>query len=295
MNNRKEKPHRYSGREFSEKQIQTIRDCIASPARLNRAQLSRKICAQFNWRSANGKLKEMSSRVALLKMHRAGLITLPAPQKSNGNGRIKPKITPQSDAHFPINQAIGKLEKLELVKIKTREQSRYWNELIERYHYLGYKPLPGAQIRYFIYWQKQLLAVIGFGAAAWKVACRDRHIGWSAEKRQTNLHLIVNNARFLILPWVNSPNLASQILSKTAKALPEDWQEQYGYKPVLLETYVERAKFRGTSYKAANWHYVGQTKGRGKLDTKHLNALPIKDVLIYPLNKQYRKKLTKKQ
>lgn len=135
---------------------------------------------------------------------------------------------------------------------------------MERYHYLGYTPLPGAQIRYFIRSSTGLLGAIGFSAASWKVAPRDTWIGWSASVQKQNLHLIVNNSRFLILPWVKSKNLSSHILSLCAQQLPHDWQQTYGYTPVLMETFVEKDRFAGTCYKAANWIYVGLTKGRGK-------------------------------
>jgi hypothetical protein len=165
--------------------------------------------------------------------------------------------------------------------------SSLWNELIERYHYLGYDPLPGAQMRYFVVAGGRMLAALGFGASAWKVAPRDRFIGWSHEQRSANLNLIVNNARFLILPWVRSPNLASRVLSAVARTLPRDWERRYGYCPVLLETFVEE-RFRGTCYRAANWICVGRTQGRGKLDRKHRAALPKKLIFLYPLRRDFR-------
>ncbi len=167
-----------------------------------------------------------------------------------------------------------------------------WNEYIERYHYLGHKPLPGAQLRYFIYAQNQPIALLGFGAAAWQTAPRDLFIGWSHEQRKKNLHLIVNNARFLILPWVQSKNLASMILGKAAKRLPDDWHTHYHYRPVLLETFVEKTRFEGTCYKAANWKYLGQTKGRGKLGVAGKQSVPIKDLWTYPLSTRFREHLT---
>ena len=162
------------------------------------------------------------------------------------------------------------------------------NEYIHRYHYLGHKPLPGAQLRYFVYANNQLIALLGFGAAAWQTAPRDHYIGWNHEQRKRNLHLIVNNARFLILPWVKSHNLASKILSMVAKVLPDHWQVQYGYRPVLLETFVEKSRFKGTCYKAANWVLLGQTKGRGKLGPSGKQSVPIKDLLVYPLDRRFR-------
>ena len=154
-------------------------------------------------------------------------------------------------------------------------------------HYLGYKPLPGAQIRYLVHAGPHLLAALGFGAAAWKVAPRDRFIGWKPEDREKNLHIIVNNARFLILPWVTSRNLASRILAGVAKKLPADWQVRYGYRPLLLETFVEVERFTGACYRAANWLHLGQTQGRGKLDRYNLQRLPKKHIHVYPLHKKF--------
>ena len=163
-------------------------------------------------------------------------------------------------------------------------ESHLWNEYIQRYHYLGYQPLPGAQMRYLAQAHGQVLALLGFGAAAWKVAPRDRWIGWSPAQRQQSLHLLVQNARFLILPWITCPNLASKLLAMAARRLPEDWAERYSYRPVLLETFVERQRFVGTCYRAANWIHVGQTQGRGKLDSHHQAKLAVKDIWLYPLD-----------
>jgi hypothetical protein len=166
-----------------------------------------------------------------------------------------------------------------------------WNELIERHHYLRYKPLPGAQLRYLVFSDSHLLAALGFGASAWKVAPRDRWIGWSAEERSHNLHLVVNNARYLILPWIRSPNLASRILAGVARQLPGDWESRYHYQPVLLETFVERERFQGTCYRAANWIHVGHTQGRGKLDRWTQRLLPVKEIFLYPLRRDFRRRL----
>jgi hypothetical protein len=172
--------------------------------------------------------------------------------------------------------------------MSNRRDSSLWNEFIERYHYLGYQTLPGAQLRFFVTAASQLLAVLGFGASAWKVGPRDRWIGWTPDERTRHLHLVVNNARFLILPWVESRNLASRILGTVARELPGQWQERYGYQPVLLETFVESHRFRGTCYRAANWIHVGQTQGRGKLDRKHEHAVPVKDIYLLPLRRDFR-------
>lgn len=282
---------RFCGRLFTPEEINRIRGCIASEPKLNRVQLSRRVCEMLGWLRPDGRTKEMSCRVAMLRMHRDGLITLPRPRKGNGNGRTRPRLTSASAPQEPVTLPVHDLGELTFKIVKKGMNSRLWNELIERYHYLGYKPLPGAQMRYLVYAGEALLAALGFGAAAWKVAPRDSYIGWTHEQRKRNLHLVVNNARFLILPWIKSRNLASKILSLISKRLPRDWKDRYGYSPVLLETYVETNRFHGTCYKAANWIRVGQTQGRGKLDRHHRHLLPRKDVFLYPLRRGFSENL----
>lgn len=283
---------RYCGRPFTREEIERIRSLIALEPQPNRAQLSRMVCEALDWTRPNATLKDMSCRVAMLRMEKDGLIQLPPPQNGNGNGTARPPLTAASAPQAPITDAAGDLGNLQLRPVTTPKQSALWNELIQRHHYLGHKPLPGAQIRYLIYSaNSQLLAALGFGAAAWKVAPRDHFIGWSPEQRAQNLHLVVNNARFLILPWVTSKNLASKILALAAKQLPNDWHARYQYTPVLLETFVERQRFTGACYRAANWTHVGQTQGRGKLDRQHQNAAPVKNIYLYPLQKHFRKTL----
>ena len=283
---------RYCGRQFVSKEIALIRSLIAAEPRPNRAQLSRSVCDALGWLRPDGRLKDMSCRVAMLRMEKDGLIQLPPPQNTNGNGATRPRLTTASAPQHPITTPAGPLGKLQLRPVTTPQQSSLWNELIQRYHYLRYQPLPGAQLRYLIFSaNSQLLAALGFGAAAWKVAPRDHFIGWTPQQRTQNLHLIVNNARFLILPWVTSRNLASKILALAAKQLPNHWHTRYHYTPVLLETFVERQRFSGASYRAANWIPIGQTQGRGKLDRHHQNAAPVKDIYLYPLHKHFRQTL----
>ena len=192
---------RYCGRPFTHEEIERIRCLIAAEPQPNRAQLSRSACEALNWVRPNGTLKDMSCRVAMLRMEKDGLIKLPPPQTGNGNGNSRPRLTAASAPGQPITDAAGHLGKIQLCPVCTPQQSSLWNELIQRHHYLGYQPLPGAQIRYLVFSaNNQLLAALGFGAAAWKVAPRDHFIGWSPEQRAKNLHLVVNNARFLILP-----------------------------------------------------------------------------------------------
>lgn len=282
--------HRYCGRIFTAQDINWIRNLIAEQPQLHRTALSEEVCRYLQWLQPNGRLKSMSCRVAMLRMYRDGLISLPPSKRKNNKAHNCVKITNISDPQPQITIPAGLLGQLHLQIVNTPKDSSLWNQLIKRYHYLGYKPLPGAQLRYIVFSEKGiLLAALGFGAAAWKVAPRDNFIGWNSLQRLKNLHLIVNNARFLILPWITSHNLASRILAKTVKQLPIDWHNVYNYSPVLLETFVEKERFKGTCYRAANWTYLGQTKGRGKLDRYNLYLLPIKDIFIYPLYKSFRK------
>ncbi len=268
-----------------------IRQLMASDPKLNRAQLSRRVCNELHWLRPDGRSKEMSCRVAMLRMQRDGLITLPPPQKGDGNGRTRPRLTAASDPKELLSLPARAVTPLEFRPVDTPGDSSLWNELIERYHYLKYKPLPGAQMRYLVFCGSYLLAVLGFSAAAWKVAPRDQFIGWDNGQRRRNLHRIANNSRFLILPWVKVRNLASSILAAAAKRLGNDWTERYGYEPVLLETFVERSRFRGTCYRAANWIHVGDTQGRGKLDRQHRGLSTVKHIYVYPLRKDFRQKL----
>ncbi len=272
---------RYCGREFTDHDLELIRALIAHRPAYSRAQLSQLTCQALHWYKPDGGLKEMSCRVAMLRMQDDGVIQLPAPTGERPRSRIE--FTPQTAPQAVIEQPAHRLTPLQFCPVVNRAHSRLWNEYIHRYHYLGYKTLPGAQLRYFVTSGEQILALLGFGASAWQAAPRDNYIGWSHDQRKAHLHRVVNNARFLILPWVRSKNLASMILSMAARRLPSDWESRYHYRPVLLETFVEKNRFVGTSYKAANWTYVGETKGRGKLGPAGKQSVPIKDMWLFPL------------
>lgn len=273
----------YCGRDFSAAELTLIRKLTADNPEYSRAELSRQVCRLLQWRKQDGGLKEMSCRVAMLRMHSDGLIPLPAPRGVKHPLKAI-SFTEETDPRNPLMLPVHCMGPLSLRKVE-KSDSRLWNEYIERYHYLGYTPLPGAQLRYFVTIDRQIVALLGFGAAAWQVEPRDSFIGWSHALRKQYLPLVVNNARFLILPWVKVKNLASKILSLTVRQLPEDWQKQVNIKPALMETFVESGRFAGTCYKAANWVYVGKTKGRGKLGPFGRQSVPIKDVCSIPFKK----------
>ena len=283
---------RYCGRDFTQQELKQIRKLIAEDAGRTRAELSRLTCQILDWFKPDGSLKDMSCRVAMLRMAEDGLITLPPPRRKPPP-RQKISFTEQTAPQSVIVRPVHELATIQLCPVVTRDHSRLWNEYIHRYHYLGHKPLPGAQLRYFVTIDQQIVAALGFGAAAWQTAPRDQFIGWSHEQRQKNLPLVVNNARFLIMPWVKSKNLASHILSMIARRLPTQWEERYGIRPVLLETFVDTERFAGTCYKAANWIYAGKTKGRGKLGPAGKQSVPIKDLWLYPMCHQFRRHLTR--
>jgi len=282
---------RYCGREFTDHELELIRALIAHRPAYSRAQLSQLTCQALHWYKPDGGLKEMSCRVVMLRMHADGLIELPPPRAQRPQSRIR--FTPRTDPRAPLDLPVHALGALDFELVRRGPPSQLWNEYIERYHYLGYKSLPGAQLRYLVTRPPHTLALLGFGASAWLCAPRERFIGWTDEQRQRNLHLVINNARFLILPWVRSQNLASKILAIAARRLPLDWQRRYGYRPVLMETFVEQHRFTGTCYKAANWLHVGHTKGRGKLGPAGKQSVPIKDLWLYPLDRHFRRSLTR--
>jgi len=257
---------------------------------MNRARLSREVCDRLRWRRDNGGLKDMSCRVALNRMQADGLITLPAPRNPKPvTYRSYPQI---EQAVLPPDTVPSiDLSSLQVDPVLTKADSLLWNAYIERYHYLGHQPMPGAQLRYFVRAAGHIVAALGFGASAWKVKPRDQLIGWTKDQRQRNLHLVVNNARFLILPWIQCKNLASRILALVSRRLPDDWHARYAYRPVLLETFVEKPRFTATCYQAANWRHLGDTQGRGKLDVLHRKAQPIKSIWIYPLMRNFQRQL----
>lgn len=279
---------RYCGRDFTKEEFSWIRQLINNRSDISRKDISVLFCREYNWLKPDGGLKDMSCRVALLKMEKDGHFILPPP-KTKHTRPYKKIRTLWAAEQAVISKKAGEFELV--FEVVTNRSSALWNEFIDRYHYLGYKTLPGAQLRYFVKSEGQILALLGFGAAAWKTAPRDTYIGWDKATRRKNLHLVVNNARFLILPWVRSKNLGSRILSLASKRIGADWQERYQYRPVLLETFVEIQRFQGTCYKAANWARVGETCGKGKLGNSN-GVVPTKSVWLYPLCKDFRSRLT---
>jgi hypothetical protein len=234
----------------------------------------------------------MSARVALLRLHRLGLITLPAPRSRDNNQKRRLGIIAPSAEAPPMWQGrVDELRGLKLQPVESARDAKDYRSLLQGYHYLGYSAGAGAQVRYLIRSEQGILGGIGFGASAWKVQARDAWIGWSEAQRRTRLHLIVNNTRFLIVPWVRCANLGSKVLALCARRLGADFSKRYGYAPVLMETFVQQDRFTGGVYRAANWLCLGQTQGRGRNSLGHAATLPIKSVWVYPLTSRAQKTL----
>jgi hypothetical protein len=290
-------PARLLGRAFGPEALRAVREEIGLARPPLRAEIARRLCQRLAWRNAAGQDALMNARVALLRLEAKGLVALPPPRNGNGNGKdwqtaclIQPPVQPLT---VPLSQ----IQPIELRLVSDQDQSRLWNSLMGHYHYLGYCPLPGAQLRYLIYGRQTLLGGIGFGAAAWSLRLRDQFIGWSAQQRQRSLGRVLNNARFLILPWVHIANLASHILGRCAQQVPGDFSARYGWAPVLLETFVQEP-YVGTCYRAAHWTYLGPTRGRGKKGGHPVagqTPVPIKHLWVQPLVRQFRQALGKEE
>lgn len=280
---------------FSPEIIGRIQKTVDVEPNISRRSLSLQVCEWLGWNGRNGKPKEMSCRVALLRLHRQERIRLPSTASKKAIfSTVKPREEP---VELPtVECSLSELGAIEIVPIESgdREHSGIWNAMMESHHYLGNGPLCGAQIRYLIKSQAYgYLGGLSFSAAAWRVGPRDSWIGWSEEARREHLPLVVCNSRFLIHPMVRVPHLASHVLSRCVKRLGQDWQVRYGYSPVLLETFVEQGRFLGTCYKAANWCRVGETRGRGRQDRKNIRALPVKTLYLYPLRRDAKSILCK--
>lgn len=281
---------RYCGRTFTPTELELLRELSATLP--TRRAIADAACDALGWTRPDGRRKDMSARVALLRMAEDGLLALPPPRTGNGNGRWPLHLAADTQP-LPVHANLAELGPLRTRLVSTAAESKTWNTLVATHHYLGYSPLPGAQLRYLIESDTHgILALAGFGASAWKCAARDTHLGWDIATREANLQLVVGNARFLILPHVRVRHLASHVLGRLTRRLAADWQHAYNYRPIAVETFVERDRFNGTSYRAANWIHLGHTAGRGKLDRHHQHQLPVKDVYLYPLHRSYKAILT---
>ena len=286
---------RYYGRDFTTDEMAVLRALIAETPPLNRRRISLELCRRIGWYKPDGGLKDMMARVTMLAMHKDGLITLPKPLRKHN--RAGP-ITFGPDTEPPTEPSPGTLDEVRplhlCIVLGGTPQSKRWNEFIARYHYLGYKTLVGAQMRYTVHDRHgRLLALLGFSTAARHLAPRDRFIGWTPELRARNLPQVIDNARFLILPWIRIPNLGSHTLSVVCRQLPADWTARYHTTPVLIETFVETPRFTGALYKASGWTRVGLTQGRGRYDRHKQYGKPKKAIWLRPLARHWQRTLNR--
>jgi hypothetical protein len=282
----------FQGRQVTSRDVDLIRQLIAEHPGWHRTRLSKELCQSWHWYSPKGTLKDMSCRNLLLKLDRQGHISLP-PQR-----RVPPHIIPRQppDMRHNTGPIVSKLSDLFPIQIlDARENSQHhglFNYFLHHYHYLGFRSTVGENMKYNAYdCYGRPLACLLFGAPAWKTKCRDQFIGWTPMAQKKNLNLLTNNTRFLILPWVKVKNLASHLLSWAASQLNDDWRQRYNHEIFMLETFVDTSRFYGTCYRAANWIFLGQTKGRTRNDRFNSIKVPLKSVYVQPLNKRFRKPL----
>ena len=282
------------GRCLSPAQLQDLRQWVGEKPHWSRWRLSRELATRWDWRNGAGVLKDMAARTLLLKLAQRGLICLP-PRRQTPTNRMRCAVRPAGGVWEwpPICRRLSELEPLTLQEVSAEPAARAWvRGALAQFHYLGFGGAVGENLQYVVRdGQNRPLACAVFGAAAWKCQDRDRLIGWSAGQRQKNLAGVANNSRFLILPRVQVPCLASWILGRISRRIRRDWQNKYGHPLVALETFVERERFAGTAYRAANWVRIGRTTGRTRQDRHTCIQAPVKDIYLYPLRRNFREAL----
>lgn len=278
-------------RTITEADLGLIQATVNKHWQKGRTQISEILCRKWNWLQPNGRLKDMACREVLLTLKRKGLICLP-PRFNSANNEKRNRLIPVIEAdQTPIDSKLSDLPPVELKSVRNTSLEPLYNSLAQQHHYLGYKQIVGNHLKYIAFIDDRPVACLGWGSAAWSVKSRDAFIGWDKKTKEQRLHFVANNTRFLVLPWVKVKCLASKILALNIKSISDDWMKTYHHPLYLLETFVEQSRFKGTCYKAANWIRVGQTKGTAKSGHDHLVHGNIKDVLLYPLGKGFRKKL----
>lgn len=285
-------PLTYRNRTITQDDIAFIQQVIADHHAEGRTAISRLICQAWNWRQVNGQLKDMVCRGLLLILERKKLISLPPRIKGNNNSlrHQTPQATIEVSQH-PITDRVKDLTPIELRQVRRSHEERLFNSMIQQFHYLGYSQPVGEHLKYLAFAADRLLACLAFSSAPYALACRDAFIGWSPEARERNRHLLAYNTRFLILPWVRVPHLASHLLGLSARVISDDWQKLYHHPIFWLETFVDTERFSGTCYRAANWTWLGLTSGRGKYNLSHEKVTSIKAMYGYPLTRDFQKRL----
>lgn len=281
---------RYRGRELSASDIECIRRAIAADYARGRSYIARQLCKHWDWRQANGQYKEYAARDLLLRLEEAGHIQLPPRQRPKNNLKAADFSQIPLFVDQPLSGRVGDYPPAQVREAEGAE--RYlWDYLVHHYHYLGRPKLVGEHLKQVVVLGEQVVGCLGWASAAWKVDCRDRLIGWSPEQRRHRLWAVVNNVRFLLLPWVRVEHLASKVLALSLRGLPAAWQSRYGHEVVLAETFVDPARFAGTCYRAANWQPIGQSRGHAKRGNRYLPHAQPKDVWVYPLQRRWRERL----
>jgi hypothetical protein len=289
-------PLTFCGRSFSLAELELMRGIVADFSSLGITEISRTVCELLEWKRPNGGLKNLECRQMLERLCSEGLLSLPELRRTKPRGPQGVRLTVRSDPHTEVGGSAGQYEplRLQLLEGEGAGDSALFREYLDRYHYQRYRVPFGAHVRYLVrseHSPERVLACLLWTSPAWKLAERDRWIGWSAEQRARNLQFIVNHSRFLIPPWVRVKGLASKILAHCARQLPADWEKRYGYRPLLLETLVETERFRGTCYQAANWIPLGATQGRGRMDRYHERKGTAKMLFVYPLCRRVQQRL----
>jgi hypothetical protein len=282
----------FCGRTFHAGELELMRQIAREFSALGVTEIARTVCEWVEWKRPGGGLKNHECRQLLEQLEAAGFLALPELRKLGGRGPRRADISGPCCEPAPVECAVRECEPLELALVEGQAESRRWRELMERYHYLGWRVPFGANLRYWARNHDRELACLLWTSPTWKMQARDAWIGWSDQQRQRNLQSIINHGRFLILPWVRVKGLASKILALSARQMPYDWQTRYGLRPLLLETLVDAERFRGTCYRAANWIHLGQTSGRGRMDREHkAHGEAVKDIYVYPLVRDARLRL----
>ncbi len=281
-------PRSLAGRDVAAAEMELIREVVESCAGVSRTELSKTVCELLGWRRRNGSLRALECREYLEQLESCGYLQLPEKRRRRPLGSST--RIPQTPRGEPGEALVGSVEELgpiTLQEARDAEAREWFRELVGRYHYQGYSVAYGAQLCYLVFVSQPERRVVGcvrFSSPAWRMAARDGWIGWDEPTRARNLQRVVNNSRFLLLPWVQVRNLASRVLSQAARQVAVDWPGRYGVEPVLLETLVDGERFSGTCYRAANWIEVGETSGRGRMDRAHArHGACVKKVLLYPL------------
>ena len=285
---------RYRGETIDGEQIGFLREFIAAHAESSRWKLSRQLCEAMGWKQANGALRDVVCRGLLLMLERAGQIELP-PVRRHIRGQLRSaRLRPEPVLidTTPLAMTFEALGPVEIQSVRRTADEPLFNSLLEQYHYLGYEQPVGEHLKYLVWAQGRPVACLAWSSSPRHLGARDHFIGWDPAARKRNIHLIAYNTRFLILPWVAVPHLASHILGRMGARIPADWGHSYAHPIYVLETFVDPARFRGTCYRAANWIVVGCTTGRGKDDQTHRPNRPIKQVLALPLHRRFRELLS---